>query len=297
MDYAATDLLLAIFHHLLVFTLAGILAFEIGTVSVNMQGSEIQRVGRVDLWYGILAGVIIIVGFLRATVAAKGWAYYSVNLFFWLKIATFLVIGLLSIPPTVSAGSARLPPMPRSAPIRTPSTMSAASSGWRRCCSSCSRPSPPPWPAAMANWHEVTRALMFPLFPMGEREPGRRRCEAGKGRALLSKLRAPSPARSTPLLATSPQAGRGEDNPAASSQSPTPWRWRSDLDSVFRNRACKIVGGNLRRFRYMRRDGEFTCQRMRETRTRPRFSFLLTITVSSSQMSTSSSDSQNMASV
>ena len=94
-------LLLAIVHHLLVFTLAGILAFEIGTVSVNMQGSEIQRVGRVDLWYGILAGVIIIVGFLRATVAAKGWAYYSVNLFFWLKIATFLVIGLLSIPPTV----------------------------------------------------------------------------------------------------------------------------------------------------------------------------------------------------
>jgi putative membrane protein len=175
MDYAATDLLLAIVHHLLVFTLAGILAFEIGTVSVNMQGSEIRRVGRVDLWYGILAGVIIIVGFLRATVAAKGWAYYSVNLFFWLKIATFLVIGLLSIPPTVQFirwQRARLPPMPRSAPIRTPSTMSAASSGWRRCCSSCSRSSPPPWPAAMANWHEVTRALMLPLFPMGRGSRG-----------------------------------------------------------------------------------------------------------------------------
>ena len=32
MDYAMNDLVLAIVHHLLVFTLAGILAFEIGTV-------------------------------------------------------------------------------------------------------------------------------------------------------------------------------------------------------------------------------------------------------------------------
>jgi putative membrane protein len=101
MDYAATDLSLAIVHHLLVFALAGILAFEIGTVSAGMQGSAIQRVGRVDIWYGILAGVIIIVGFIRATVAAKGWSYYSVNVFFWLKIATFAIIGLLSVPPTV----------------------------------------------------------------------------------------------------------------------------------------------------------------------------------------------------
>lgn len=102
MGYAANDLVLAIAHHLLVFTLAGILAFEIGTVSLAMQRDEILRVARVDIWYGILAGVIIVVGFIRATVAAKGWAYYEVNVFFWAKIATFLVIGLLSIPPTLA---------------------------------------------------------------------------------------------------------------------------------------------------------------------------------------------------
>ena len=66
MDYATTDLVLAIVHHLLVFTLAGILAFEIGTVSLTMKRDEIFRVGRVDNWYGILAGVIIVVGFVRA---------------------------------------------------------------------------------------------------------------------------------------------------------------------------------------------------------------------------------------
>jgi putative membrane protein len=102
MDYATSDLVLAIVHHLLVFTLAGILAFEIGTVNLTMTRDEILRVGRVDNWYGIVAGVIIVVGFIRAIVAAKGWGYYQVNLFFWAKIATFLVIALLSIPPTLA---------------------------------------------------------------------------------------------------------------------------------------------------------------------------------------------------
>jgi putative membrane protein len=102
MDYATTDLVLAFVHHLLVFALAGILAFEIGTVSLSMKRDEIHRLARVDIWYGILAGAIIVAGFVRATVAAKGWAYYSVNLFFWAKIATFLIVGLLSIVPTLA---------------------------------------------------------------------------------------------------------------------------------------------------------------------------------------------------
>jgi len=101
-DYAATDLALAIVHHLLVFALAGILAFEIGTISAAMKREAVLRVSRVDLWYGILAGVIILVGFTRAIYAAKGWAYYSINVFFWAKMGTFLVIGLLSIAPTMA---------------------------------------------------------------------------------------------------------------------------------------------------------------------------------------------------
>jgi putative membrane protein len=102
MAYATTDLALAIVHHLLVFTLAGILAFEIGTVGLAMKGDAILRVGRVDNWYGIVAGVIIVVGFVRAILAAKGWAYYEVNVFFWAKIATFLAVAVLSIVPTLA---------------------------------------------------------------------------------------------------------------------------------------------------------------------------------------------------
>jgi putative membrane protein len=101
MDFATTDLLLAAAHHVLIFALAGVLAFEIGVVRPGMTATDIRRVGRVDLWYGILAALIVIVGFARANFAAKGWAYYSVNAFFWAKIGTFALVGLMSIVPTV----------------------------------------------------------------------------------------------------------------------------------------------------------------------------------------------------
>jgi hypothetical protein len=70
---------LAIAHHLLFLLLAGILAFEIAVVRSKMDREDILRVARVDVWYGVLAGAIILVGFSRAIFAAKGWAYYSVK--------------------------------------------------------------------------------------------------------------------------------------------------------------------------------------------------------------------------
>ena len=54
-DFATTDLTLAIAHHILIFTLAGVLAFEIGAIRSGMTGLDVARV---DAWYGILAGAI-----------------------------------------------------------------------------------------------------------------------------------------------------------------------------------------------------------------------------------------------
>ena len=97
-----TDYAFAVAHHLLVFALAGIIAFEIATMRPEMTAPDLSRIAKVDLWYGIIAGAIVIVGFSRAIFAAKGWAYYSHNVFFWAKLATFAVIGLLSVPPTIA---------------------------------------------------------------------------------------------------------------------------------------------------------------------------------------------------
>lgn len=95
------DLAFAIGHHLLVFALFGVLFAELIAVRRGMDPAAVARIAAVDLWYGILAALILIVGFSRAVFAAKGWAYYSHNGFFWAKIATFAVIGLLSVPPTI----------------------------------------------------------------------------------------------------------------------------------------------------------------------------------------------------
>lgn len=102
MDFATKDLLLAVVHHILIFSIAAVLAFEVGAVRQGLTATDIRRVARVDAWYGILAALIIAVGFVRAIYAAKGWAYYSVNTFFWAKLIAFGIVGLLSVPPTVA---------------------------------------------------------------------------------------------------------------------------------------------------------------------------------------------------
>jgi putative membrane protein len=102
MDFAATDLAFAIGHHVLIFALAGVIAFELGVARQGLAAADVRRLGKVDAWYGILAGLILAVGFAPAVFAAKGWDYYSHNHFFWAKIGAFALVGLLSIWPTVA---------------------------------------------------------------------------------------------------------------------------------------------------------------------------------------------------
>jgi putative membrane protein len=96
------DLGLAIAHHLLVFSLFGVLFSQLIAVRRGIDLATVTRIARVDLWYGVLAGLIVVVGFVRANFAAKGWDYYAHNAFFWGKIGAFVAIGLLSIAPTLA---------------------------------------------------------------------------------------------------------------------------------------------------------------------------------------------------
>jgi putative membrane protein len=95
------DLSLAVGHYLLIFLLCGVLAAELVLVRPSLDASTVLRITRIDLWYGILAGLLVVVGFCRAIFAAKGWDYYEHNAFFWAKMATFGCIAVLSIPPTL----------------------------------------------------------------------------------------------------------------------------------------------------------------------------------------------------
>ncbi|MDP9016916.1 MAG: DUF2214 family protein [Candidatus Eremiobacteraeota bacterium] len=95
------DLGLAIAHHLAIFALLGILAAEAILLARGLDRESVIRLARVDAWYGALAALVLVVGFSRAIFAAKGWAYYSHNSFFWAKMISFALLGVLSIPPTL----------------------------------------------------------------------------------------------------------------------------------------------------------------------------------------------------
>jgi putative membrane protein len=96
-----TDLLLAIAHHLLIFTLFGLLVTEMVMLKPEIPRATLLRLARIDAAYGIIAVLIIVVGFSRVHFGLKGAAFYEQNPIFWAKIAAFVAVGLLSILPTV----------------------------------------------------------------------------------------------------------------------------------------------------------------------------------------------------
>jgi putative membrane protein len=96
------DLVLAILHHLLILSLAGLLSVERVLVKPGVSGAALGTLGRIDAAYGATAGLILVVGFCRVYLGAKGAAFYLENPVFWAKIAAFAVVGLLSLPPTIA---------------------------------------------------------------------------------------------------------------------------------------------------------------------------------------------------
>jgi putative membrane protein len=93
--------LMAFLHHLMAFTLVACVVYEFIAYRKGMSIDEARRLQRADLMYGISAGLLLIVGVLRVFFFEKGPTFYSHNPFFWLKMNAFLIVGLLSIDPTI----------------------------------------------------------------------------------------------------------------------------------------------------------------------------------------------------
>jgi putative membrane protein len=97
-----TDLLLAITHHFLVFSLVGIVAAELALCRPGISGAALTRLAKVDGSYGIVASLIIVVGICRVIFGIKGPQYYLHNPWFWGKMSAIVIVALLSIVPTVA---------------------------------------------------------------------------------------------------------------------------------------------------------------------------------------------------
>ena len=98
---ALVNSIMATLHHLSAFTLTACLAYEYIAFSKALTVEEARRIQRVDLCYGISAGLLVAVGLLRVFFFEKGAPFYAANLMFWIKMALFVIVGLLSIYPTI----------------------------------------------------------------------------------------------------------------------------------------------------------------------------------------------------
>lgn len=96
------DALLAIVHHVAVFSIAAILFAEWTLLRPGITPTQLRLVSRMDSAYGMFAMLALVIGFSRAVYGAKGWAFYAGNPVFWAKIAVFAIIGGLSAVPTIA---------------------------------------------------------------------------------------------------------------------------------------------------------------------------------------------------
>lgn len=91
----------AFLHHLAAFALVAALALEF----VLLKGALDMRTARwlrtTDAVYGIAAGVVLAVGLVRVFYFEKGAAYYFHSAPFIAKLSLFVLLGLVSIYPTV----------------------------------------------------------------------------------------------------------------------------------------------------------------------------------------------------
>lgn len=94
------DWVLASLHHLAIFALAAILAFELALTAEAVDARAILRLARVDAWYGAMAALALAAGVARVFLGAKGPDYYAGNSLFWLKMALFAGVAAISALPT-----------------------------------------------------------------------------------------------------------------------------------------------------------------------------------------------------
>jgi putative membrane protein len=93
--------LFAFLHHLCAFTLVAALAIEFALIRMELTVVSARRLQTTDLVLGIAAGLLLVVGLLRVFVFEKGATYYWHSHAFLTKFGLFVIIGLLSIIPTM----------------------------------------------------------------------------------------------------------------------------------------------------------------------------------------------------
>ncbi|WP_217475229.1 DUF2214 family protein [Stutzerimonas stutzeri] len=92
----------AYLHFVAIFLLFALLVLEHQLFRLPLDFKRARSLFRVDLAFGIAAGLVLITGAARAMRYGKGLDYYLNNSFFHAKIGLFVVVALMSMLPTVT---------------------------------------------------------------------------------------------------------------------------------------------------------------------------------------------------
>ncbi|MGH8629648.1 MAG: DUF2214 family protein [Burkholderiales bacterium] len=115
----AMEVIVAYVHFAAVIALGGLLGCELLLLWSGVGAREAKQIALLDLGYLLAAILVLVSGLLRLIWFGKAPAFYLHNPVFWIKLALFVAVGLISIPPTrrflrwrraaLSAGSAPQP--------------------------------------------------------------------------------------------------------------------------------------------------------------------------------------------
>jgi putative membrane protein len=91
----------AFLHFTAVFGIFVTVFYEFLALSESPTLADARKIQVCDRMYGIFATVLLVVGFLRVLYFEKGREFYFSNPFFHAKLTFFVLVGLVSIYPTI----------------------------------------------------------------------------------------------------------------------------------------------------------------------------------------------------
>ena len=94
--------LVAYIHYLGIILCFGALIFERIILKINLSKNETISIIIADAIYGIAGLAILITGILRVKYYGQGGDFYTSNPIFWLKVTLYIIVGLISLYPTIT---------------------------------------------------------------------------------------------------------------------------------------------------------------------------------------------------
>ena len=95
------EILVRYLHFVGIIFFSGTLIFEHLTIKKRMTNENFKRLCQIDVFYGLSAIVVFTAGMFLWFTVGKDASFYNSNPLFHIKLTIFIVIGLLSIYPTI----------------------------------------------------------------------------------------------------------------------------------------------------------------------------------------------------